>query len=78
MLVLARRKNESIRILGDIKITVVKVQGGKVSIGIDAPDNVPVYREEIYQQILTKGNLKQPHPSAYHCGQARHAGATQP
>ena len=56
MLVLARRKHEVIRIGKDIKITVADIYGGKVSIGVDAPNDVPVHREEVYQTIHGGGN----------------------
>jgi carbon storage regulator len=47
MLVLSRKVNEKIVIDGGIVVTVVKVEGGQVRIGIEAPDHVKVYREEI-------------------------------
>lgn len=51
MLVLTRCKNESIMIGSDVEITVVKVQGRKVRLGITAPDNVSVHRKEVYRTI---------------------------
>lgn len=51
MLVLSRKKNESIIIAGDIVITVVEVRGDKVRLGIEAPKDVPVHREEVYEAI---------------------------
>lgn len=51
MLVLSRKKNESIRIRDDITITVVEVRGDKVRLGIDAPSEVPVHRQEVYEAI---------------------------
>ena len=50
MLVLSRLVGESLRI-GDIKVTVVKVVGDKVRLGIEAPLDVPVHREEVYDAI---------------------------
>ena len=47
MLVLSRKPTERIRITGGITITIVKVKGEKVSIGIDAPPGVLVLRDEI-------------------------------
>jgi len=47
MLVLSRKLNEKIVIDGGIVITVVKIDRNQVRIGIEAPGNVPVYREEI-------------------------------
>jgi carbon storage regulator len=51
MLVLSRKKNESIVIANDIVITVVEVRGDKVRLGIVAPKDVPVHREEVYAAI---------------------------
>ncbi len=51
MLVLSRKKNESIIIRDDIVITVVDVRGDKVRLGIDAPKDVPVHRREVYEAI---------------------------
>lgn len=51
MLVLSRKKNESIIIHDDITITVVDIRGDKVRIGIDAPKQVPVHRKEVYDAI---------------------------
>ena len=51
MLVLSRKKNESIVINNDVIITVVEIRGDKVRLGIVAPKEVPVHREEVYQAI---------------------------
>ncbi|MEN2773691.1 carbon storage regulator CsrA [Acetivibrio clariflavus] len=51
MLVLTRKRNESIIINDNIEITVVDVQGEQVRIGINAPKSVSVYRKEIYLEI---------------------------
>ncbi len=51
MLVLTRRLGESIRIGDDISIRVLDIQRGQVRIAIDAPREIPVHREEIYQQV---------------------------
>jgi carbon storage regulator len=50
MLVLTRRPGETIVINGDIQVSVVALQGGKVRIGIDAPDWVTVDRQEVHQR----------------------------
>ncbi|MHA1948282.1 MAG: carbon storage regulator CsrA [Candidatus Thorarchaeota archaeon] len=51
MLVLSRKNNESIVIGKNIKIMVVEIRGDKVRLGIDAPNEVPVHREEIFNMI---------------------------
>ncbi len=51
MLVLSRKKNEAIRINNDIVITVVEIRGDKVRLGIDAPKDVAVHRQEVYEAI---------------------------
>lgn len=53
MLVLSRKLGERIVIDGNIVITIVKVDRNQVRIGIDAPKDVPVYREEIAPEALT-------------------------
>ena len=51
MLVLSRRVGEKIHISDDIVLTVVRVQGDKVRVGIEAPIEIPVHRQEIYERI---------------------------
>ena len=51
MLILTRKEGESLRLGDDITVTVVSVKGGNVRIGIDAPRDVAVHREEVYQKI---------------------------
>lgn len=51
MLVLSRKKNESIRIGDTISIVVVEIRGDKVRLGIEAPKEVPVHRQEVYEAI---------------------------
>ena len=51
MLVLQRKKNESIVIGDDIVITIVEVRDGKVRLGIEAPKDVAVHRREVYEAI---------------------------
>jgi carbon storage regulator len=54
MLVLTRKKSQSIVIAEKIKITVLEVRGDQVRLGIEAPQELPVYREEIYDQIRSE------------------------
>lgn len=51
MLVLSRKLGESIMIGDAIKVTVVELGGDKVRIGIEAPRDIPVHREEVYRAI---------------------------
>jgi len=51
MLVLSRKKNESIVINDDITIVVVEIRGDKVRLGIEAPKEIPVHRNEVYEAI---------------------------
>lgn len=55
MLVLSRKKNESIVINNDITVTVVEIRGDKVRLGIVAPKEVPVHRQEVFDAIHGKG-----------------------
>ncbi|CRZ35206.1 carbon storage regulator CsrA [Herbinix hemicellulosilytica] len=52
MLALTRKINESIMIGNNIEITILEIRGDQVKIGINAPKSIPVYRKEIYLQIL--------------------------
>ena len=51
MLVLSRQRDESIMIGDNIVITVVDIRGDKVRLGINAPTEVPVHRQEVYEAI---------------------------
>jgi len=51
MLILTRKKNETINIGDDVQLTVLSVNGDSVRIGVSAPTSVPVHRSEIYHQI---------------------------
>ena len=64
MLVLSRKKNESIVIDNDITIVVVDIRGDKVRLGIEAPKEVPVHRREVPER-LQRGSAG---PAAYAVG----------
>ena len=62
MLILTRRAGETVMIGNDVTITVLGVKGNQVRIGINAPKDVPVHREEIYERIQSEkaeGEAKQ-------------------
>ena len=58
MLVLSRKKNESIVINDDITIVVVEIRGDKVRLGVEAPKEVPVHRREVYDAIKRSEQAK--------------------
>ena len=64
MLVLSRKKDESIVINNDIIVTVIEIRGDKIRLGIVAPKDVPVHREEVYEAIHgTKAPVAVPKPA---------------
>lgn len=56
MLILTRRTGETVMIGENVTLTVLGVKGNQVRIGINAPKNVPVHREEIYERIKREMN----------------------
>lgn len=60
MLVLSRKKNESIVINNNVTIVVVEIRGDKVRLGIEAPKEVPVHRKEVLEAIRREENRKNP------------------
>ena len=60
MLVLSRKKNESIVINDDITIVVVEIRGDKVRLGVEAPKEIPVHRSEVYQAIHRNDAIEKP------------------
>lgn len=51
MLVLSRHRDESIMIGDDVVVTIVDIRGDKVRLGIEAPQAIPVHRQEVYEAI---------------------------
>lgn len=74
MLILTRKVGESIMIGTDVTVKVLGVRSGQVKVGIEAPRDLPVHREEIYERIRAEagqhsgdGVIRQPRSSA--CGE---------
>lgn len=70
MLVLSRKRNESVIINDNIVVTVIDVRGDKVRIGIEAPRDVSVHRQEVLEAILREkqkfsGNPSEESPSSF-------------
>ena len=63
MLVLSRRKNQVIEIGNDVKIVVVEIRGDKVRLGIEAPKEIPVHRQEVAEAIRKAGTSPDGHKS---------------
>lgn len=57
MLILSRKKEESIIIDGRISISIVDIKGDQVKLGIDAPREVKIHREEVYKAIQEENRL---------------------
>ncbi len=57
MLILTRRPGESIHLGDKIKITVLGVQGKQIKIGLEVPQEMPVYREEVYLRVLEQNRM---------------------
>ena len=51
MLALSRKKNEALIISNNIEVTILDVRGDQVKLGISAPKEIPIYRQEVYIQI---------------------------
>jgi carbon storage regulator len=54
MLILSRRPGESVHVGDDIKITILSIKGQQIKLGLDVPEHMPVYREEIYLKVQTQ------------------------
>jgi carbon storage regulator len=54
MLILTRRPSEKVMVGNEVTVTVLDVRGGQVRLGITAPKEVPVHREEVYERIKSE------------------------
>ena len=63
MLILARKIDEKIKIGNDITITIISVQGDQVKIGVEAPKNVKVFRQEVFDAIQEENKAALASPS---------------
>lgn len=59
MLILTRKTNETLTVGNDVTVTILGVKGNQVRIGVNAPKEVPVHREEVYNRI--KAEKQQEH-----------------
>ena len=75
MLVLSRRKTESIIVGENIEIAITEVRGGSVQLGIIAPKSIPVHRKEVYEAIRNERKLKYKRYLSPSCGGYRAAAA---
>jgi len=64
MLILSRKTSESIVIDGRIHVKIVRVEGDVVKIGIEAPADVPVHRQEVYEEIQRNNQQALVRPAA--------------
>lgn len=73
MLVLSRHRDESIIIGDDVVVTIVDIRGDKVRLGIQAPQDIPVHRQEVYEAIKRENEkAARMDPSDTHAIEAAH------
>ena len=81
MLVLSRQRDESIMIGDNVVVTIVDIRGDKVRLGIDAPGEIPVHRQEVYEAIQREnrraGQLEPKDTRGLHCPDSARPGASR-
>lgn len=63
MLILTRKKDESLIINGNIEIKIISAEDGKVRIGIEAPKSVEIHRKEVFEKIQAENEMAKNAPS---------------
>lgn len=63
MLILTRRAGETLMIGDDVTVTILGVKGNQVRIGINAPKDISVHREEVYERIKNEQSGRAPNPA---------------
>jgi carbon storage regulator len=80
MLVLTRQRDESIMIGENVVVTIVDIRGDKVRLGIEAPEEIPVHRREVYEAIQREnrraGELAATDPAALPTARPTHLGGS--
>jgi carbon storage regulator len=59
MLVLSRRLGESLKLGDDITVTVLSISGSQIRLGVDAPREIPVHRQEVYERLQVNAEQQQ-------------------
>lgn len=60
MLILTRRPNEALMIGDNVVVTVLSINGNQIRIGVEAPKEIPIHREEIYEKIQRESRRDDP------------------
>lgn len=57
MLILSRRPGESLHLGDNIKITVLSIKGKQIKLGLEVPEDTPIYRDELYRRVQEQNRL---------------------
>lgn len=72
MLILSRKLDEKIKIGDDITLTIIEIHGDQVKIGVEAPKNVKVFRQEVFNAIQSENKAAALQPSNDELGKLLH------